>query len=134
MPSTMAEFVHRNGRTARMQAEGTAYLLLHDEEPLPRYIDAAPQTMELPAKTDPPPAAEWTTLFISGGRKDKLNKVDIVGFFSKVGGLQKGELGMIEVKDNVSFAAVKKSRVRDLLHRIGPEKMKGKKYKIAVAR
>jgi hypothetical protein len=41
---------------------------------------------------------------------------------------------MIEVKDHVSFAAVKRLRVKDLLKRIENEKMKGKKYKIAVAR
>jgi hypothetical protein len=41
---------------------------------------------------------------------------------------------LIEVKDFISFAAVKASKVKDLLARIRDEKMKGKKYKIEVAR
>jgi hypothetical protein len=101
---------------------------------VPKYVDGAPETMELPEQMTPPPSSEWVTLFVNGGRKDKINKVDIVGFFSKAGKLEKGELGMIEVKDHVSFAAVKRLRVKDLLKRIENEKMKGKKYKIAVAR
>jgi hypothetical protein len=43
-------------------------------------------------------------------------------------------LGLIEVKDFISFAAVKSSKVKDLLKLIRDEKMKGKKFKIEVAR
>jgi hypothetical protein len=38
------------------------------------------------------------------------------------------------VKDFISFAAVKFNKVKDLLHTIRDEKMKGKKFKIEVAR
>jgi len=108
LPQKEHEFIHRNGRTARMQASGTAY-------PLP----------------NPP---EFVTLYISGGRKNKLNKVDIVGFFSQKGQLDKGDLGRIEVQDFISFAAVKREKVGPLLTKIRDEKMKGKKYKVEVAR
>ena len=74
------------------------------------------------------------TLYVSGGKKNKLNKVDIVGFFSQKGGLDKGDLGRIEVQDFISFAAVKTAKVDALLDRIKDEKMKGKRYKIEVAR
>jgi DbpA RNA binding domain len=57
-----------------------------------------------------------------------------VGFLSKKGELEKGDLGLIEVMDFMSFAAVKKAKVNELLKKIGAEKMKGKKYKIEVAR
>ncbi len=77
---------------------------------------------------------EFVTLYVSGGRKNKLNKVDIVGFFSQKGKLDKGDLGRIEVNDFASFAAVKREKVDALLARIKDEKMKGKKYKIEVAR
>ncbi|MFY7935808.1 MAG: DbpA RNA binding domain-containing protein, partial [Flavobacterium sp.] len=50
------------------------------------------------------------------------------------GKLEKGDLGLIEVKDFVSFAAVKYAKVVPLLQNIKDEKMKGKKYKIEVAR
>ena len=133
LPGTSEEFIHRNGRTARMNAAGTAYLLMHKDEPLPAYITEAPELLEL-AEKPLPPAPKWTTVYISGGKKDKVNKTDIVGFFLKAGGLEKDDLGMIEVKDHNSFAAVKKSKTKDLLRKVQNEKLKGKKYKIAEAR
>jgi hypothetical protein len=117
-----------------MKAKGTAYIIQYEGEPLPSYISKQPDTLEVPVDCELPEETEWATLFISAGRKDKVNKVDIVGFFSKVGKLSKDELGMIEVKDHVSFAAVKKRKVRELLKLVTDEKLKGKKYKIAVAR
>jgi len=134
LPGTKEEFIHRNGRTARQDATGTAYLLLHSQEPLPAWMDEAPEELHLEESAPLPPPPHWTTIYISGGKKDKINKTDIVGFFSKVGGLEKGDLGMIEVKDHMSYAAVKRSKVKELLHTTQNEKMKGKKYKIAVAK
>ncbi len=134
LPHTREEFTHRNGRTARMQAEGTAYVIVYKEEPLPAYITEVPGQIDLPANPPLPKGSSWTTLYISGGKKDKLNKTDIVGFLSQKGKLEKGELGLIEVKDFVSFAAVKKHKVKDLLQKVQNEKMKGKKYLVKVAR
>lgn len=134
LPSTKEEFIHRNGRTARMNATGTAYLIMHRQEPLPTWLQESPEQQKLKDDSPLPPATLWTTVYISGGKKEKLNKTDIVGFFSKVGKLQKDDLGMIEVKDHLSFAAVKKNKVKDLLRLVQNEKMKGKKYKIAIAK
>jgi superfamily II DNA/RNA helicase len=134
LPSTKEEFIHRNGRTARMHATGTAYLILHQDEPKPFYLTEQPNELILPADSPIPASAPWSTIYVSGGKKDKLNKTDIVGFFSKIGKLEKDELGMIEVKDHLSFAAVKKEKVKALLAKVQNEKMKGKKYKIALAR
>jgi hypothetical protein len=36
-------------------------------------------------------------------KKNKLNKIDIVGFFFSEGKLEKGDLGLIEVKDFISL-------------------------------
>ena len=80
-----------------------------------------------------PPLPPWVTLYISGGKKDKLSKMDIVGFLSKKGGLRQDELGKIELMDFMSFVAVKKDVVGRLLKAVQAEKMKGKKYKIVVA-
>lgn len=134
LPPHAHEFVHRNGRTARMQTSGTAYVILHRDEPRPSYLDKSLETLELSPSTSLPNPPEFVTIYISGGKKNKLNKVDIVGFFSQKGKLEKGDLGLIEVKDFISFAAMKKDKVDAFLNRIKDEKMKGKKYKIEVAR
>lgn len=134
LPSTEAEFTHRNGRTARMEATGTAYLLIHAGEQLPYYIRQKPEELTIPAGLKLPKLAEWVTIYINGGKKDKLNKVDIVGFLSQKGRLEKDEIGLIIVKDRNAFVAVKKQKVKTLLPLVQNEKIKGTKYKIVVAR
>jgi len=134
LPSTEAEFTHRNGRTARMEATGTAYLLMHSDEPLPYYIRQKPELLNIPTGLKLPKPSEWITIYINGGKKDKLNKVDIVGFLSQKGKLEKADLGLIIVKDHNAFVAVKKHKIKTLLPLVQNEKIKGTKYKIVVAR
>ncbi len=134
LPSKETDFTHRNGRTARMHASGTAYILWYAGDPLPEYIPETVERLEVAAGQPLPERPEFKTVYISGGKKDKINKGDIVGFLIQKGGLSSADLGLIEVKDFSSFAAVRASKVRSLLTAIENEKMKGKKYKIQVAR
>lgn len=132
LPLKKDDYTHRNGRTARMHSEGTAYLLMDKNEPLPVYLHEAPPVLELPEHNTVPEASPWVTLYISGGKKDKLSKMDIVGFLSKKGDLQKDDLGKIEVMDFMSFVAVKRAVAGRLVKTVQSEKMKGKKYKIVI--
>jgi len=134
LPLKEDEFTHRNGRTARMQATGTAYVIAHESEKKMDYLDYGMEVLDVETAATLPKPPEFQTIYISGGKKNKLNKIDIVGFFSQKGKLEKGDLGLIEVKDFISFAAVKYNKVKDLLHHVKDEKMKGKKFKIEVAR
>ncbi|MDL2257403.1 DEAD/DEAH box helicase [Bacteroidales bacterium OttesenSCG-928-I14] len=134
LPSKESEFTHRNGRTARMHASGTAYIISFKEDNLPEFIPENIDVMDVrTAKTLPNPP-EYQTIYISGGKKNKLNKGDLVGFFIQKGKLDSSDLGLIEVKDFISFAAVRSSKVKQLLNNIKEQKMKGKKYKIEIAR
>ncbi len=134
LPSTFAEFTHRNGRTARMNAVGTAYLLMHREEYMPNYIRKDLEPLDIPVNQKPPKPPLFTTIYINGGKKDKLNKVDIVGFLTQKGNLQKDEIGLIVVKDFNSFVAIKKNKINALLEKVRDEKIKGTKYKIVIAK
>ncbi|WP_309612792.1 DEAD/DEAH box helicase [Flavobacterium sp.] len=134
LPSKEDELTHRNGRTARMLATGTAYIIAHESEKKMDYLDYSMKVLNVSDSKTLPKPPEFQTIYISGGKKNKLNKIDIVGFFSQKGKLEKGDLGLIEVKDFISFAAVKSKKVKDLLSNIRDEKMKGKKFKIEVAR
>lgn len=134
LPLKEDEFTHRNGRTARMLASGTAYVLFHESDKQMDFIDYKMPVLDVKQNKNLPQPPKFQTVYISGGKKTKLNKFDIVGFFSQKGKLEKEDLGLIEVKDFVSFAAVKFNKVKDLLHNIKDEKMKGKKFKIEVAR
>ena len=134
LPAKDVDFTHRNGRTARMNASGTAYIVMYKEDVLPEYIPQGLDIMKLKEGNPLPKRPEYQTIYISGGKKNKLNKSDIVGFFLQIGNINKDDLGLIEVKDFISFAAVKTSVAKTLLSNIRDQKMKGKKYKIEVAR
>ena len=134
LPSSEEVFTHRNGRTARMEASGTAILILSPEERLPSYIAPPVEQIELPETSVLPDKPKWTTLFIAAGKKDKVNKVDIVGFLTNKGQLKKEDIGLIEVKDFFSFVALRKSKVSNTLQSIKNERIKNKKVKIDVAK
>ena len=134
LPSKEDEFTHRNGRTARMLATGTAYLIIHESEKKLDYVNYKSAVLNVDGYNILPKPPEYKTIYISGGKKNKLNKIDIVGFFLAKGKLEKTDLGLIEVKDFISFAAVKATKIKNLLQLIRDEKMKGKKFKIEVAR
>ncbi|ULQ55928.1 DEAD/DEAH box helicase [Flavihumibacter rivuli] len=134
LPATEESFTHRNGRTARMDASGCAILIVGPGEHLPEFIDPAVAEMKLPEKVEIPEKPKWTTLYISAGKKDKVNKVDIVGFLTNKGQLKKEDIGLIEVKDFLSFVAIRKSKATHTLQLIKNEKLKKIKVKIEVAK
>lgn len=134
LPNKEDAFIHRNGRTARMNASGTAFLLFDDEDELPEYLTEAPETFSLTGKNSSPATPRWTTLYIGKGKKDKVNKMDIVGFLCQKGQLKKEYIGKIEVKDYHAFVAVRRGNIRQLLSRIRNEKIKNMKTKIDIAR
>ncbi len=133
LPPKEDGFIHRNGRTARMSATGTSYLLMSRGEELPDYIHVKPEIEKLKDDNAQPKKPEWETLYLSGGKKDKINKIDIVGFLSKKGNLEKFDLGLIIVQDYSSYAAVKRNKINNLMDSIRGEKVKGKKLKIEIA-
>jgi len=128
IPFSAEEFTHRNGRTARMHQNGTAYILKFEGHDLPEYIDDY-ETIEVHSDKTPS-RSTWGTLFISGGRKDKISKGDIAGLFFKQGGLQKDELGVIELKKDCAFVSVPISKAHDLIGKLNNVRLKKKKVRI----
>jgi len=134
MPFHEQEFIHRNGRTARMNATGEAYFFLEENAKQPQYISQLPEELVLEQKQHAVTKESWTTLYFSGGKKDKINKIDIVGFCLQKGGIEKDALGKIEVQDFASYVAIATDQVQVFLKNIKDQKIKGKKLKIEVAR
>jgi len=132
-PVRADEFLHRNGRTARMEAEGSAFVLLGANESLPAFITPLPIPFPLPVLASAPPKPEWSTIYIGKGKKDKLSKMDVVGFMFKKGLLEKEDLGMVEVKEYFSYVALKSNKVKAVLQLIQNEKIKNMKTKIDLA-
>ncbi|WP_289062688.1 DEAD/DEAH box helicase [uncultured Zobellia sp.] len=130
LPRAIEEFTHRNGRTARVNAKGTAYVLRSKTEFIPEFIkDVA--TVDISKKAAFLPQY-WETLFISGGRKDKISKGDIAGLFFKQGGLNKDQLGIIELKQDCAFVSVPVSLADKLTKKLNNSRLKNKKVRVTV--
>ena len=128
LPLRLEEFTHRNGRTARMNNTGTAFVLQWKNEYLPEFIKT-PLIQKL-SKSFQDLSSPWVTLFISGGRKDKISKGDIAGLFLKKGLLNSGDIGIIELKNDCAFIAVSKSKFTTILDNLNNTRLKKKKIRI----
>ncbi len=131
LPQKSEEFTHRNGRTARMHQSGTAFVLHWEKELLPDFIENNNKDQKIHAATGPA-IASWQTLFISGGRKDKISKGDIAGLFLKQGNLEKEELGNIELKQDCAFVAVPAAKAKKLIQDLNNSRLKRKKVRISL--
>ena len=133
MPNIESTFVHRNGRTARMKSSGRSILIRSENDALPSYLKETPALLNLKtydAIEDP----EWITFYVGKGKKDKVNKMDLVGFFLQFDFVSKTDLGLIEVKDFSAYIAIKRNKSKRLLAVSRNLKIKNKKAKIAFAK
>ncbi len=125
LPLGEDEYVHRVGRTARWEANGNSYFILGPEEKLPEYVTEDVEVMELPQDLPLPQPPQMATIYIGKGKMDKISKGDIVGFLCKVAGLEKNDIGRIDVKDRYAYAAIKYQRLKQVLDRTKGQKIKG---------
>ena len=121
IPQSQEAYTHRNGRTARAGASGTAYVIVGPDEVLPEYFDDNLPYFSLkkhPAQLEPAP---MVTVYIGRGKKEKISKGDVVGFFTKNGGL-KGE-----VMDHCAYVAIRREKADAALAKVKGLKIKGEK-------
>lgn len=130
LPPRPDEFIHRNGRTARMNSDGTAYVLKWEKEELPSFIKGG--EIEKLKNAPTPIATKWSTLYISGGRRDKISKGDVAGLFQKQGRLKPDELGVIEVKPTCTYVAVDSNKAESVIELVNNSKLKTKKVRISM--
>ena len=126
LPLKAEDFTHRNGRTARWDAEGCIYLIVGPTEQLPDFADEA-ETMELTAGRIVVRKPRYVSVYIGRGKRDKLSKSDVLGFLCKKGGAKASEIGRIDVGPHHAYAALLRSRAKEVLGRVANEKIKGMK-------
>lgn len=127
-------FTHRNGRTARWEAEGSVYMITFENKELPDFVPSELEEYTLPKRNVLPPAPQWAALYVGKGKRDKLSRGDLAGFFIKKGGLKPDEVGTILVFPDYSYVAVKMNRMREVLKKVVGEKIKGVKTLVMPAR
>lgn len=133
LPLRSKEFIHRNGRTARMNADGTAYILIWEEEELPDFVsDLKPERFNIQSLGEVNLISpKWQTLYISGGRRDKISKGDIAGLFLKQGQLTKEQLGIIEVKQDCAYVGIHSGEAEKVIELTNNSKLKKKKIRVS---
>jgi len=130
MPQREEEFTHRNGRTARMNLDGAAFCIKGKNDKIPEYArNIKTSKVSKGAKI---PENKWKTIYISGGRRDKISKGDIAGLFIKKGNIDGSELGVIELKNDCAFVAVIASKASELYNRLNNQRLKKKKVRISI--
>jgi superfamily II DNA/RNA helicase len=134
LPTSITSWTHRNGRTARMHGNGTAWVLLAGDDYLPVFIEDKVDDVIITGDFEKPEETLFETIYFSAGRKDKISKGDIAGFLIQKGMLTKEDIGRIEVLDYASFAAVKRDALPQMLRLVKGEQIKKKKVKIDIAR
>ena len=109
-------------------------MMAFENKELPDFVPAELEEYTLPRRNTLPSAPEWTALYVGKGKRDKISRGDLAGFFMKKGGLRPDEVGTILVFDNYAYVAVKLKQMRALLKKVEGEKIKGVKTLIMPAR
>ena len=134
LPQSEEAWTHRNGRTARAGASGSSYIILGPNEILPEYIETSIQG-KLPyysvakdtKKGREMIASPNVTVYIGRGKKEKISKGDVVGFFTKNGGLQGSDLGRIDIMEHCAYVAIRREVAEGALAKVKGQKIKGEK-------
>ena len=133
MPLTEETWTHRNGRTARVNATGTIYVITSEADNIPEYM-VFDRSYVPTGKSSDPIRADRATLYFNAGKKEKISRGDIAGFLMKTGGLLADEVGRIIVRDHSAIAAIPAAKADMVLRLVFPEKIKGKRVKISLLR
>ena len=130
LPVSEDAYIHRNGRTARVDATGEVYVITASGETLPDWITVDERfTLHPRARTI---KASVSSLYFQAGKKEKLSRADIMGFIAKNGDIPATEIGRIDVRDHYALAAVPKLKAQEVLKRLQSAKIKGKKVRISI--
>jgi ATP-independent RNA helicase DbpA len=130
--------IHRVGRTGRGREKGLALTLCGPNEKkwvklIENYQDAPVQWFDLatlePASGEPL-VAPMVTLCIMGGKKDKLRPGDLLGALTGDAGLNKEQVGKINVFEFITYVALDRRIAEQAYARLNNGNIKGRSFKM----
>lgn len=134
LPSSKEAYIHRNGRTARIDENGEIFIITSPDEKLPDFVEID-DTFAMPEKASRQCIyPKFRSLYFMAGKKEKISKGDIVGFIANNSEISAQEIGKIDVKDHYAIVAVPYDKAANILESIKREKIKNKKVKIDFAK
>jgi ATP-independent RNA helicase DbpA len=138
LPTDVASYRHRIGRTARAGKSGRALSLVAAREQSRVQLIESELQQKLPSSNAPLatarpaqlPQAAMTTLRIDGGKTDKLRPGDILGALTGEAGLSGAAIGKIAIYPTRSYVAVARQHAAKALARLEAGKIKGRRFRV----
>ncbi|WP_127470802.1 ATP-dependent RNA helicase DbpA [Thiomicrorhabdus aquaedulcis] len=138
LPRNQDTYVHRIGRTGRAGLDGVAITLFTEKE---RYklaqlgeFQGHPLSYEsidiVPSARAQRIEPKYITLYISGGRKDKVRRGDVLGALTGEAGIDAQHIGKIDVVEHSTYFAIETPFAAQAVSRLNQGKIKGKKFKV----
>lgn len=131
LPLTSEAYTHRNGRTARVDREGDVYLLVGPDETLPEYI-IPDSDFRMAADAAGHLESGLELLYVTGGKREKVSRGDLLGWIVKEAGVDASKVGKISVFDHYSLIAVDSDAVGAIIAESRKKKIKGEKRRITL--
>ncbi|MGZ3790302.1 MAG: ATP-dependent RNA helicase DbpA [Bacteriovorax sp.] len=141
LPTDAEVYTHRIGRTARAGKVGLAFSFYVGSEKekleeIENYQGAKNEHLKLEnlshgARFDL--LAPMKTMYINGGKKDKIRPGDILGALVNEAGLKASEVGNITILDNQSYVAILAGNIHQTISKLSVGKIKGRKFKVGEA-
>lgn len=131
LPLSMESWTHRNGRTARMGADGTVYSIISDGENIPEYVAWQREFRPRSISSDPI-RPDVATIYINAGKKEKISRGDIAGYIIHKGELAPGQVGKIILDDHSAIVAVPRDLASALIDRLAPHKLKNTRVRLSI--
>lgn len=132
MPVNEQAWIHRNGRTARVDNSGCIWLITSEADNRPDYITIDRGFNPPESAVDSEILTGIASLYINAGKKEKISRGDIAGFVAASAVTQSGEIGKIAVHDHHSIVAVPAAKAKETTKALNQIKLKGKKVRVSV--
>ena len=141
LPTDAEVYTHRIGRTARAGKEGLAFSFFIDREKekleeIENFLEIKNEYLklgELKSELRFNLLAPMKTMYINGGKKEKVRPGDILGALVGEAGLLASAVGTITILDHQSYVAIDSESINKAIESLSAGKIKGRKFKVGLA-
>jgi ATP-independent RNA helicase DbpA len=131
VPTKPDVYTHRVGRTGRAGRPGRAVTLVTERERSKLEWVAGPvERLDALERREVAQDPGMQTLYIGGGRRDKLRPGDILGALTGDAGLAAADIGRIEIHDRFSYVAVASGVAAVAHERLANGRIKARRFKV----
>jgi len=136
LPFDFEVYIHRIGRTARAGKDGCAISLVEDERVFDDLLEFLDKEFVLNSieKTNSMKElnliSDYSTLYINGGKRHKLRAGDLLGALTAGIGIDKNDIGKIDILPTCSYVAIKNRSYEKAHKGLSNNRIKNKFYRV----